>query len=651
MVSPALRHHTVRFACFLIGCVAGTRTAFAQSTAAGEEQATQARLMSPAVVVTDRYGNIYVSERNGYRVRRIDARTGAITTVAGTGEKGYGGDGGPATSARFDQLSGLAVDSAGDLYVGDLWNSRIRKVDARTGVVTTVVGSGIAGYGGDNGPATGAAITAAFDIAFDRDGNLIFADTENHRIRRVNARTGIITTIAGSGRWGFAGDGGPATDARLARPHCVLVTPENDLYICDSFNHRIRRVDSRTDRISTVAGTGFYGGAGDGGPATRAAITYVGGFALDTTGSLLFTDIATHRIRRVDRHSGIITTIAGDGAARFAGDGGSAVVGSFDLPVGIHVDSGGNILVGDSWNGRVRRIDARRGTLSTVVGSALTPETPDWRFRLNYDVASVRSSSNRTPALRRPDANRVSVTDVSYTRRGLPHGMMSVFVPPGTALSERLPAVMLVHGRSNQEVRPRESGGMMSWARTLAASGLVAILPDHRLGGGGSAELSLEDLQSVIATVRAESARLNVDSDRVCFVTFSDGVGPVVPLLADTATRPRCLLAFYPMIDLLDPRHFIWSVESAETRQRMSLLTAVIAGRFSIPTFIARAGRDGPEVNEALARLERETARTVAPVTIVTHPTGRHGFERVTPDEDAARIMRQAIDFLIGNVR
>ena len=611
--------------------------------------ATQAQLFAPGKVAIDRNGNIYVSERSGYRVRRVDVRTGTITTVAGTGEKGFSGDGGPAIAARFDQLSGIAVDSGGNLYIGDLWNSRIRRVDARTGIVSTIAGTGTAGYSGDGGAATRAAISAAFDLLFDREGNLLFTDTENHRVRRIDAGTGIITTIAGNGQYTSSGDGGPATLASFARPHCIFLTPDDDLYICDQ-TPRIRRVDGRTGRISTVAGSGHFGSGGDDGPAIDAAITYPGDLAMDTTGSLLFSDIATHRIRRIDRHTGIITTIAGDGIARFAGDGGGAKEASFDLPSGLRLDTTGSLLVADMWNGRIRRIDSRTGTISTVAGRNLSPETPDWRFRTTYDRTAARASSNQPPALEHPDAGRVSVTPLAFRRgTGETPGLMSIFTPPGAAPTGGHPVLVLVHGRSNQEIRPRNSGGMNAWARLLAASGFVVILPDHRLGLGGlSAEPATADVRSAVAAVRSEAKRFFADADRLCYWTFSDGIGIVVPLLRERATRPRCLVTFYPMTDLTDdriPGFAGWRIEPDYIRRRGSLLHAATAPGFMIPTFIARGARDRPEILEPLARLEQQASANGVPVTIVTHSTGEHGFDRGTPGQESASIIRQAIDF------
>ena len=616
----------------------------AQSGPGDGGPALQARLIAPEGVLLAPNGDLFISERAGYRVRRVNSRTGVITTIAGTGERGYSGDGGPAASAQFGQVAGMALDRDGNLYIADLWNSRIRRVDARTGIVTTVVGTGTAGYSGDGGPALQAAITAAFSMTFDQAGNLFFTDTENHVVRRVEANTGIITTVAGTGRWGYAGDGGPAREASLARPHCVVLTAERDLYICDSFNHRIRRVDGATGRISTIAGTGYFGSAGDQGPATSAAITWVGSMTFDSTGSLLFSDIATHRIRRIDRLTGVIQTIAGNGMARFAGDGAAALEGSFELPAGLAWDRSGNLLVADMWNGRVRRIDASTGTLSTVAGSALSPETPDWRFRVNYDAAAIRTLNNRPPALEHPAMGRVTQLELPYNRPGgVGSGMMSVFLPPGT--TEPRPVVMILHSRNNQEIRPRTYGGLNSWARLLAASGFVTVLPDHRIGVGAvSAESGLGDIRTALGQVRENAGRLGADPDRICFLSFGDGVAAAVALLTEAGAGLRCLAAFYPTVDLMDSRLFSWGVEPEELRRRMSLATAMTSSGWRTPVFIAGGSRDRPESLEPLTAL-----RSRAPsghLTVVMHSNGQSGFERLLHDAESRSIMEQLIAFL-----
>ena len=230
--------------------------------------ATEAQLVTPAGLLVDGSGNLYVADAGSGQIRRIDTG-GVITTIAGTGERGYSGDGGPATEAQLVGPSGLLVDGSGNLYVTDLFNNRIRRIDAE-GVITTIAGTGERGYSGDGGPAAEAQLAWPSGLLVDGLGNLYVADRANNRIRRIDAE-GVITTIAGTGDWGFGGDGGPATEAQLASPSGLLVDGSGNLYVTDNSNHRIRRIDAE-GMITTIAGTGERGYSGDGGPAAEAQL-------------------------------------------------------------------------------------------------------------------------------------------------------------------------------------------------------------------------------------------------------------------------------------------------------------------------------------------------------------------------------------------
>ena len=252
-----------------------------------------------------------------------------ITTIAGTGEFGFSGDGGPAVEAELRNLYGVAVDSAGNLYIADTRNRRIRKIDS-TGTITTIAGTGEVGFSGDGGPAAVARLTFPYGVAVDSAGNLYIADTGNQRIRKVDS-TGTITTIAGTGEVGFSGDGGPAVEAELRNPYGVAVDSAGNVYIADSSNHRIRKVDS-TGTITTIAGTGEVGFSGDGGPAVEAELRSPRGVAVDSAGNVYIADVSDRRIRKVDS-TGTITTIAGTGEVGFSGDGGPAVEAELRSPV------------------------------------------------------------------------------------------------------------------------------------------------------------------------------------------------------------------------------------------------------------------------------------------------------------------------------
>ena len=254
---------------------------------------TAARLRFPHGVAVDGSGNLFIADTRNHRIRKVGA-DGTITTVAGTGTDGFGGDSGPASAAQLNRPAGVAVDGSGNLFIADTNNHRIRKVDAE-GTITTVAGTRGQGFSGDSGPATAAQLNGPHGVAVDGSGNLFIADTNNHRIRKVNAG-GMITTVAGTGTAIFSGDGRPATAAQLNGPHGVAVDGSGNLFIADTSNHRIRKVDTRRT-ITTVAGTGTAGFSGDSGPASDAQLNGPHGVAVDGFGNLFIADTNNHRIR------------------------------------------------------------------------------------------------------------------------------------------------------------------------------------------------------------------------------------------------------------------------------------------------------------------------------------------------------------------
>jgi sugar lactone lactonase YvrE len=320
--------------------------------------ATGAKIYHPQGVVVDAAGNLYIADAYNSRVRRVDHVTGLISTVAGNGGYGFSGDGGPATAAQLTEPFGLALDAAGDLYIADTSNQRIRMVDHATGLISTVAGTGVGGFNGDGGPATGADLYNPRGVAVDASGNLHIADLNNNRVRRVDHVTGLISTVAGTGAVGFSGDGGPATSAQVAYPYQVAFDPAGNLHIVDNGNHRIRAVDHVTGLISTVAGTGVAGFSGDGGPATGAKLNIPFGLAFDGAGNLFIADKANYRVRVVDHVTGAISTVAGSGTPGFTGDGGPATAASLTGPFGVAVDSTGNLYIADADSDRVRKVEA-----------------------------------------------------------------------------------------------------------------------------------------------------------------------------------------------------------------------------------------------------------------------------------------------------
>ena len=330
--------------------------------------AIQAALNYPSGVALDGAGNVYIADTYNHRIRKVDS-AGVITTVAGAGEFGFGGDGGPAIQAALNYPSDVVADGAGNLFIAATENHRIRKVDS-AGVITTVAGAGSFGFGGDGGPATAAQLRSPGGVALDGAGNLFIADTDNHRIRKVDS-AGTITTIAGTGERVVAlilldvGDGGPATAAPLSSPSGVAADGAGNLFIAATDNHRIRKVDS-AGVISTVAGSSFGAFGGDGGPAVQAALFYPSGVAVDGAGNLFIADTDNHRIRKVDS-AGVISTVAGVGSFGFSGDGGPAIQAALDDPSDVAVDGAGNVYIADTGNNRIRKVDSA-GVISTVAG-------------------------------------------------------------------------------------------------------------------------------------------------------------------------------------------------------------------------------------------------------------------------------------------
>lgn len=283
-----------------------------------------------------------------------------ITTVAGTGKMGYNGDGGAAVSAELNNPFGITFDSAGNLYIADDHNQRIRMVSP-SGIITTVAGGGQMGFAGDGGPATSAKLNRPHDVAVDSSGNLYIADTYNYRIRKVDT-SGIITTVAGNGTQGFGGDGGAAISAELGYTGNIAIDSSGNLYIIEMFNSpiwgirlsNIRKV-STSGIISTVAGKGTNGFSGDGGPATSAELNGPAGIAFDSSGNFYFADRNNQRIRKVST-SGIITTVAGNGYFGIDGDNIPATSAKLATPMAVAIDISGNLYFTDHGSHRIRRV-------------------------------------------------------------------------------------------------------------------------------------------------------------------------------------------------------------------------------------------------------------------------------------------------------
>jgi len=329
--------------------------------------ATASSVGYPFRIALDNKGNLFIASYADWHVMEVSSND-TLTNIAGAGTYGYSGDGGLATAATFSAPCGVAVDTSGNVYFSDIDYNRIRMVNATTGIITTMAGNGVAGYGGDSGPATVAQISAPEGLNVDANNNLYIADMSNNRVRIVNAN-GVISTFAGQN--GLFGEGYPATNSELSNPQDVATDGAGNIYVADMYNHRVRMINATTGIMTTVAGGGISGYAdgfsGDGGPATLAALYYPSAVAVDAAGNLYICDQDNQRVRKVNT-SGIISTIAGNGTAGFLGNGSPAVGAELHYPTGVAVDASGNVYICDNNNQRVRKVSTT-GTITTIAGT------------------------------------------------------------------------------------------------------------------------------------------------------------------------------------------------------------------------------------------------------------------------------------------
>ncbi len=294
-----------------------------------------------------------------------------ITTIAGNGIANYSGDGGLATAAELNGPSDVAVDDSGNIYIADYINNVIRKVYAKDGIIVTVAGNTVGGYGGDGGSATDAELYAPQALALDKYGNIYISDCENFRIRKVDKISGIISTFAGNGMFGFSGDGGQATIAEFDDNVDIALDTSGNLYITDEFNYRLRFVNISTGIITTIVGNGSLGSSGNGGQATSAELNRPCGVAVDDSLNIYITEYDGNFVRKVEHSTGIIYTIAGTGVGGYNGDARLATSAELYNPYGIKIDKNWNVLIADARNARIREINPSTGIITTIIGNGV----------------------------------------------------------------------------------------------------------------------------------------------------------------------------------------------------------------------------------------------------------------------------------------
>ncbi len=477
----------------------GQSLSYTVSTVAGQTRplgdgglATAALLYTPQGVAVDTSGNIYFSDQDNHRVRKIDT-AGRITTVAGTGVRGYTGDGGPATAATMYQPYGLAFDKAGNLYIADYFTDSVRKV-APNGIITTFAGTGVTGFSGDGGAATSARLNSPYAVVADNSGNVYIADAGNNRVRKVSV-TGVISTFVGTGTDASSIRGGSGTTVPVSEPHGLAVDASGNLYVSEYGTERISKVDPNGN-LTPFAGNFGYGVSGDGGPALSASFASPQGLAVDGAGNLYVADSDNNRIRKITP-DGIVTTVAGGGASGYDGDSGTAGQARFFSPFGVATDNAGNVYVSDTDNHRIRKINVQSATVSLVAGGVGAPG----------DGGAATSAQLFAPNSTAVDAQGyvyIADTNNHRVRRVTPAGVITtvagtgvpgfsgeggaataaqLFSPQGVAIDSF--GQLLIADTGNQRIRRIGTNGII---QTIAGTGVAGFSGDS--GPAARAQLS-----------------------------------------------------------------------------------------------------------------------------------------------------------------
>ncbi len=510
--------------------------------------ATAARLNQPAGIFLDRSGNLLIADSLNYRVRRVSP-SGTITTIVGTGQRAFCGDGGPAVSACLSEVSGVYVDSGGLIILADKNNQRIRLVN-NSGTISTIAGSGTLGFSGDGGPPRSAALDFPSAIFLDPSGNLVIADRQNKRIRTV--ASGVINTVAGNGNFKFSGDAGPATSATMNDPYGTLLDPAGNLYIAEGGNSRIRKM-SPDGTLTTIAGTGILATTGDGGLAVNASVRQPVSLARDSAGNIYFLDLNAFRVRKINPQ-GIISTFAGTGSKGYSGDGGPATSATFNFdedfayPYGLAVDSAGSVYIADAANHRVRRVNAS-GIINTYAGNGQAgfagDNGPATAASLNSPTGLAMDSSGNLYIADRENnrIRRVSTTGTITTIAGTGTPGFSGDGGPATSAALNKPQNVALDGaggiyiadRLNRRVRQVSAAGTISTVVGRGTSGTC--------GDGGQATDACFSLPSGLSVDAAGSLYVaDTTNERIRKVltvppTFS--VAPLALRFSLTAGNPQ----------------------------------------------------------------------------------------------------------------
>jgi len=306
----------------------------------------------------------------------LSAAPKTVTNIAGTGVAGFSGDGGPGVDGQTNNPYGLVIGPDGALYFCEIGNHRVRRLDLKTHVLSTYAGSGKKGYSGDGGPATAALLNEPYEVRFDKAGNMYFVEMQNHVLRKVDGKTKIISTVAGNGSPGFAGDGGPAAKAQFNQPHSIAVDPDGNLLICDIRNNRIRKVDLKTGMIDTFAGTGERKPTPDGAPLAGTALNEPRALDLDPKGNMYLALRAGNAVYMIDAKTKTIHHLAGTGKSGYKGDGGPAKEALLSGPKGISWSKDGGVYIADTESHTIRRIDLKSGVITTVLGTGQKGDGP-----------------------------------------------------------------------------------------------------------------------------------------------------------------------------------------------------------------------------------------------------------------------------------